>query len=377
MFYPPELLSWTTCVSRHLPLLSKTQAQVLAWYSFAVTVVQSSGISQVSYFLACLLGQPENTVRQRLRESLYAARDKRGLQRRDVAVEACFAPLLRWVLSLWQSDDRVLFLAVDATTLRQTFTVLSISVLVSGCALPVAWAVVPATAAGSWKPHWQRLLRALSVPTDLRVVVLADRGLYAKWLFDAIIACHWHPLLRINPQGSVTICENGQRLALSQLAHRCQGKWWRGEALCFSGATRLRCTLLVLYDNQQQAVWMLVTDLAPAEVSPTWYALRWWIETGFKALKTAGFHWERTRMVDPARAERLWLVMALSCLRLATLSPTPEDAPVFPPLPARLSLFRRASLSQLAALLLQRPLFTHPLPPQSFPPPPSLEILHC
>jgi len=97
---------------------------------------------------------------------------------------------------------------------------------------------------------------------------------------------------------------------------------------------------------------MLVTDLAPAEVSPTWYALRWWIETGFKALKTAGFHWERTRMVDPARAERLWLVMALSCLRLATLSPTPEDAPVFPPLPARLSLFRRAFLSQLAALLL-------------------------
>jgi hypothetical protein len=178
MFYPPELLSWTTCVSRHLPLLSKTQAQVLAWYSFAVTVVQSSGISQVSYFLACLLGQSENTVRQRLRESLYAAQDKRGLQRRDVAVEACFAPLLRWVLSLWQSDDRVLFLAVDATTLRQTFTVLSISVLVSGCALPVAWAVVPATAAGSWKPHWQRLLRALSVPTDLRVVVLADRGLY-------------------------------------------------------------------------------------------------------------------------------------------------------------------------------------------------------
>jgi len=41
---------------------------------------------------------------------------------------------LRWVLSLWQSDDRVLFLAVDATTLRQTFTVLSISVLVSDLA---------------------------------------------------------------------------------------------------------------------------------------------------------------------------------------------------------------------------------------------------
>lgn len=38
MFYPPEWLTWVEEVSTHLPHLSKTQAQMLAWYSFAVTI---------------------------------------------------------------------------------------------------------------------------------------------------------------------------------------------------------------------------------------------------------------------------------------------------------------------------------------------------
>ncbi len=78
MLYPPELLTWTANVSSHLPHLSKTQAKVLAWYSFAVSVVQGSGISQVVCYLSDVLGQREETMRQRLREMLYDANDKRG-----------------------------------------------------------------------------------------------------------------------------------------------------------------------------------------------------------------------------------------------------------------------------------------------------------
>jgi hypothetical protein len=33
------------------------------------------------------------------------------------------------------------------------------------------------------------------------VIVLADRGLYAKWLFEAIVELNWHPFLRVNTQG--------------------------------------------------------------------------------------------------------------------------------------------------------------------------------
>jgi hypothetical protein len=72
---------------------------------------------------------------------------------------------------------------MDASTLGQRFTILSLSVVVRGCAIPVAWKVVEATRAGAWRPHWIALLEALDgcIPADWTVIVLADRGLYAKW----------------------------------------------------------------------------------------------------------------------------------------------------------------------------------------------------
>jgi hypothetical protein len=50
-------------------------------------------------------------------------------------------------------------------------------------------------------PHGEALLGHLqgSVPADWTVLVLADRGLYARWLCTTIQALGWHPfLLRID-----------------------------------------------------------------------------------------------------------------------------------------------------------------------------------
>ena len=46
----------------------------------------------------------ENTVRQQPREWCYAAPAKRGRQRQALPVEACVAPLLRWVLPWWHGE---------------------------------------------------------------------------------------------------------------------------------------------------------------------------------------------------------------------------------------------------------------------------------
>ena len=61
---------WTENVSRHLPHLSRPQASVLALWSLGMVLARSCGLSQVSVLLALLLGQPEETLRQRLREPL-------------------------------------------------------------------------------------------------------------------------------------------------------------------------------------------------------------------------------------------------------------------------------------------------------------------
>ena len=93
---------------------------------------------------------------------------------------------------------------LDATTLGSRFVVLAISVVYRGCAIPVAWAVLPAGDKGAWRPEWLRLLGLLApaIPPAWTVIVLADRGLYARWLFQAIVAHGWHPFLRVNLGGT-------------------------------------------------------------------------------------------------------------------------------------------------------------------------------
>src|SRR5689334_15081199 len=131
------LSPWDATVSTHLPSLSRSQAAVLALGSFGMVLARSCGITSVAALLAPLLGAKENTVRQRLREWCSDADAKRGTKRQDLDVTPCFAPLLRWVRAWWPPLEQRLGLAMDATTLGQRFTVLAISVVSRGCAIPV------------------------------------------------------------------------------------------------------------------------------------------------------------------------------------------------------------------------------------------------
>ncbi|MGL4648217.1 MAG: transposase [Caldilineaceae bacterium] len=344
----------------------------MATYSFGASCTQSIGMSHVSSFVGELLGQSANTVRQRLRENLYDAADKRGRKRRDLKVEMCFAPLLGWIVKLWRQEDNLLMLALDASSLGSRFTVLSVSVLVQQTAIPVAWVIVREGEKGKWQPYWKQLLKHLAgVTGDLTVVVAADRGLYAKWLYEDIQALGWHPLLRLRAQGTCTVLDSGQELSLAELAQRVQGGYWHGRVRCFLGDASLEGTLLALGDPQQKEAWLLLTDCAPETVSPSWYGLRMWIEEGFKACKTGALHWERTRMTDPRRAARLWLVLALTLL--FTLSTTP--APTKPsPTPPRLSCVKQGILRVLAWAIRQTSLPPFALYASSPPPSPVLEF---
>ena len=123
-----------------------------------MVVAKAAGITLVCAALALQLGCKEASLVQRLREWCYGAKDKRGSKRRELEVKTCFAPLLRWILSLWPADEPRLALALDASTLKKRFTVLCISVVYRGGAIPIAWKVVGAEEKGAWEPYWKELL---------------------------------------------------------------------------------------------------------------------------------------------------------------------------------------------------------------------------
>jgi hypothetical protein len=346
---------WAGAVREALPHLSKPQAAALALFSLGMVLARSCAVTAAAAYLAVALGREANTVRQRLREFCWEAEAKAGEKRREVVVEACFAPLLRWVLGRWRGTQ--LALALDATTLGDRFAVLAISVVYRGCALPVAWTILPAGEKRAWRREWLRLLRLLgpAVPPTWTVVVLADRGLYARWLFRRIVRLGWHPFLRINRGGTFRPAGRARFAPLATFVPR-TGTSWRGAGTAFkTPECRLACTLLARWEAGYRDPWLILTDLPPDSCDACWYGLRLWIERGFKLTKRGGWQWQMTRMTEPERAARLWLVIAVATLWLVSVggeaeagAPESALAPLAAVLPAQTRQRRATRLRQVA-----------------------------
>ena len=279
-----------------------------------MVMAESCGLSSVSSGLGLLLGVKENSVRQRIREWYYGKEDKRGEGRCEIEVGSSFVPLLHWILSWWPAGEKRLALAMDATQLKDCLAVLVVSVVYRGCAIPIAWRVLPKNQKGSWKDLWLELFSHFQgvIPEDWEVIVMADRGLYARWLFEAIQNCHWHPYLRINRKVFFRPQAEKEFRALYQ-AFQNVGCTWTGKGTCFK-TNSLEVTLLVQWEEGYPEPWLVLTDLAPEAARPCWYGLRAWIECGFKHIKSAGWQWQHTRIRDPERATRFWLALAVATL---------------------------------------------------------------
>lgn len=354
---PEPLYQWVDRVASRFPTISARQARVLALYSFGMVLARSSGLDRVAAHLAALLGQAPGTVRQRLREFYRPAASKRGRSRRELEPEACFVPLLGWVLSGWGRGP--LALAIDATALGDRMTVLCVAAVYRSCAVPVAWAVLPGNEPGAWNPHWVRLLGALrpAVGAGRRVVVLSDRGLESSELFRAIVGLGWRPLMRAKARGCFRPAGWSRWRRLDGFTPRPGARFQRrGRAYKDEGAA-LDCTLLARWDAGHEGPWLILTDLAPRSADACWYAMRGWVERSFRAAKSDGWQWQRTRMADPARASRLWAAMALATLWTleaggeAEAAEPPGRDPTPAPRPRRTSTFLRG-LARLAAGLV-------------------------
>ena len=280
-----------------------------------------------------------------------------------------------------------LALALDATTLGSRFVVLAISVVYRGCAIPVAWAVLPAGDKRAWRAEWLRLLGLLApaIPPAWTVIVLADRGLYARWLFQAIVAARagirscastwaarsarpglarFYPLRRFAPAVGPALAGAGHGLLDQPAGLHPAGLLGGGLRRPVAGADRPAAGRRPMPAG---------TGCGPGS------------STGFKLIKRGGWQWQRTRMTDPERASRLWLAVAVATLWLVRVGGEAEDTiPESTLLPLAevdlaprrqrratrlrlVSLFRRGWVALLVALLDDAPLPLGRFQPEPWP----------
>ena len=382
MRFPSECCQIQRTLRQTMPHLSEAQSKGLALWTFGTITAQSGCQNSVIAALTFIGGF--SAVRQRLREWLYDGADRSTPSQNQIDVRACFAPLMRWVLSMWKSKD--LALAIDPTMLSDRLCAVVVSAVYRGCAIPVAWVVMPANKKGEWMEPACELLDLLSVviPNGMRVIVMTDRGLRSPKLWKKIRKLRWHPYMRQSI--NTTFClAGGTRMPARKLVSA-PGNSFIGRGTAFRDkAKRLKGTIIVIWVEGQDAPWIILTDLKPQEAGASWYEMRFWIETGFKALKSVGWQWQKTRRTAPARVERHWLVLSVATLLTLATGSRVEDAqalkrdpsalrapPKVAPERNRLVSVFRLGLAALSRLLAKGRMWRRVwLLPEPWPPPPE------
>ena len=333
MRLPSECYQMRQTIQHHMPHLRRSQIDGLTLWVYGTIIGGSGCQNAVVCALSFVAGF--HTMRQYLREWLYDGQDRTSPCRTQLDVRQCFVPLLRWILAWWRSQQMAL--AIDPTMRGDQINSIVISVLYRSCAIPVAWHVLPANRPGEWIAPVVELLKLLSsaMPKDKTVVVMCDRGLRSRRLWKQICSVGWHPYIR-QSINTVFCPDGGTRLRARDLVPG-PGYAYIGYGTAFRRASiRRRGTMIVVWDRAQDEPWVVMTDLRPEDAGERWYALRFWIEVGFRALKSVGWQWNKSRRTDPQRVSRHWLVLSVATLWTLAYGSRVEDAADLGIAPSRL-----------------------------------------
>ena len=162
---------------------------------------------------------------------------------------------------------------------------------------------------------WESSDLALAIDPTMRVIVMTDRGLRSPNLRKKIRKLRWRPYMRRRID-TVFRLDGGMRMPARKPVSA-PGNSFIGRGTAFRAESkRLEGTIIVTWVESQDEPWIILTDLEPEEAGASWHGMRFWIETGFKALKRVGWQWQKTRRTDPARVERYWFALSA-----ATVSP--------------------------------------------------------
>lgn len=132
MRFPKEWYQLVESTEQHLPDLRSSQLRGLVLWVYGTLLAKSACQNAVIGALSSIA--TFHALRQYLREFLRDGADKATPCNTQLDVTLCFAPLLRWLLTLWKGQQ--LALAIDATAHGTQVVALVVSVLYRGSAIP-------------------------------------------------------------------------------------------------------------------------------------------------------------------------------------------------------------------------------------------------
>ncbi len=248
----------------------------------------------------------------------WQRRVQRWLSNSRIDVEALYGPLVLWAIQHWQKPGQALHLALDTTMLWNRFCTVVLSVVAHGRAIPLLWMTLEHPSASVSAEIVIALLeRANQLLSGFAAItLLADRAFPSAELLGWFEAKpRWHYLMRLRAdtwiQGTAAPmgCEV-RRLRLPR--GHCRG--FRDVQLWADGSQRANLLLAHPSGIAVDEPWYLVSNLDPT-LDLVWaYGQRFCCEQLFRDQKSGIFQLESSGLRDPARIDRLLLVVAIAVL---------------------------------------------------------------
>ena len=250
--------------------------------------------------------------------SSHQRRFERWFHNKHIKPIKFFFPLLRAAMQLWP-PEQILYLAIDASDLKNGYLLIRLALIYRGRAIPVTWRVIKHNSTSvSYKDYKVILKQALLIlPPGQPIILLADRGFVHANLIKFCRKHRWGYRLRAKSSTAVRLPDR----RVASMAKLCpppgQAHFYQNVYILGENIGPINIALATPDDDEDP--WYIISD-APTEVTTLdEYARRFAIDEGFLDDKSGGFQLESTKLDDPEAISRLFLVLAVATLHFTSV----------------------------------------------------------
>jgi Transposase DDE domain len=304
---PPRRLYQRLCqqVQACVPELGAWPRQRLALLVTGLLLARHTALPRLAAQLRQVLPTAQaDSIERRLRRALADPR---------LATPAIFERLAQ--VSLRALPPGRCVLIVDDTQQTTHGTLSTLALAYGGRALPLAWCRWSGRLHGTYWAQIDQLLDQAQhlLPPHVQPVVLADRGLATPRLIQLVRQHGWDFVFRVQRNTTLQADPGAPRRHLGELVSRPGAPSVVRTGWVFA-VHPLWLHIAAVWRLGAQEPWLLISNLPLGVKMADLYAQRMQVEALFRDAKSGGFDWELSRVLCPARAERLLLALMLAVL---------------------------------------------------------------
>lgn len=229
-----------------------------------------------------------------------------------------YRKLVKTMLLEW--SGKTIYLALDTSQLWGHFTIICLSLIYRGRAIPVGWVVIASGSATVAIARYQRMLAQVAeqIPATSKVVLLADRGFMDIKLMRLARQLGWCFRIRVKLSVYIHRATKGKQKVKALMPAPGGARFFRHVWLTEQRYGPLHLALAYVQTKNGYEKWAIISDEEVGLQTFDEYGLRFDIEEGFLDFKSAGFQLESSQLEDSQSLSRLLLILSTATLYLVS-----------------------------------------------------------